>query len=274
MYDLTDRVSPLTKSIQIESRSDLLLMEASSWASFEKVKEGQADVSNRIDESMKLQVVNYQSLRKLVEDEKMGCKNERGLDITFREQDSRLQVSFDDNDHLSGTLDGFGAVICVEVNEDEMKPGHKGLRHAEIYHISDGTLVQSFHGFTVQQIKPGGRKHRVYAVMEDMRSYPTLADMLIDQSLPGCLDCLRILYELANTIAYFHSLEMILKIINDESVVLKRIMDANGVRFQPCLTNVVQARRVSVAVIVYILVTLTLFYFCIHSSKKLRWPLS
>lgn len=221
-------------------------MEASSWASFEKVKEGQVDMSSKIDESMKLQIVNYQSLRKLVEDEKIGCKNEGGLKITFQEQDSRLQVSLDDDGHLSGTLDGFGAVICVEVNKDEMKPGHKGPRHAEIYqHISDGTLVQSFHGFTVQQGESGGHKHRVYAVMEDMRSYPTLADMLINQSLPDCLDFLRTLYELANTIAYFHSLEMILKIINDESVVLKRIIDANGLHFQPCLTNVVQARRVS-----------------------------
>src|SRR5258708_2856203 len=54
---------------------------------------------------------------------------------------------------------------------------------------------------------------------------------------------LRLAYELANTVAYLHSVGIIVKNISDTNVVVVKL--EGGSRLQPRLTNLEQARRVS-----------------------------
>ena len=119
-----------------------------------------------------------------------------------------------------------------------MKIGRSGSRHVEIYkRISVGALVQSFYGICERN----GKK---YAVMEDLRNQPTLAVAIESKLLPNDGSTrMRIAYDLANTIAYLHSVGIIIKSMSDDTVVLRRL---DGGTFQPCLTNLETARMVRI----------------------------
>jgi hypothetical protein len=135
---------------------------------------------------------------------------------------------------FSGTFESK-AVVLSEVNEDEMRFGGRGSRHVEIYkRISVGALVQSFYGICERN----GTK---YAVLEDLRNEPTLANAVEHCLLPDDSQRLRVAYDLANTMAYFHSVGILVKGLSDDTVVLRKLDDD---KFQPCLTNLETARTV------------------------------
>ena len=119
-----------------------------------------------------------------------------------------------------------------------MKIGRSGSRHVEVYkRISVGALVQSFYGICERN----GKK---YAVMEDLRNQPTLAVAIKSNLLPNDSPTrTRIAYDLANTLAYLHSVGIIIKSMSDDNVVLRKL---DGGNFQPCLTNLETARMVRV----------------------------
>jgi serine/threonine protein kinase len=155
--------------------------------------------------------------------------------VDFQESDERLKLT-PDGPGFSGTFGGR-AIVLANVNEDEMKIGRSGSRHVEVYkRISVGALVQSFYGICERN----GKK---YAVMEDLRNQPTLAVAVKSNLLPNDSPTrMRIAYDLANTIAYLHSVGIIIKSMSDDTVVLRRL---DGGTFQPCLTNLETARVVS-----------------------------
>jgi serine/threonine protein kinase len=156
--------------------------------------------------------------------------------VDFPESDERLKLT-PDGPGFSGTFKGR-PIVLANVNEDEMKIGRSGSRHVEVYkRISVGALVQSFYGICERN----GKK---YAVMEDLRNQPTLAVAIKSNLLPNDSPTrIRIAYDLANTIAYLHSVGIIIKSMSDDTVVLRRL---DGGKFQPCLTNLETARMVRV----------------------------
>jgi serine/threonine protein kinase len=156
--------------------------------------------------------------------------------IDFQEGDQRLNI-VPEGPGFSGTFEGR-AIVLANINEDEMKVGRSGSRHVEIYkRISVGALVQSFYGI----YERNGKK---YAVMEDLRNEPTLARAIEDGLLPDDATArIRIAYELANTLAYFHSVGILIKSLSDDTVVLRKLVDGT---FQPCLTNLETARMVRI----------------------------
>jgi len=163
--------------------------------------------------------------------------------IDFPQHDERLKI---DETGDSGTFEGK-AIVLADVNEDQMKVGRHGSRHVEIYkRVSLGTLVQSFYGICERE----GKK---YAVLEDLRGQPTLATAiqhnLLPNDNPACL--LRIAYHLANTVAYFHSVGILIKSLSDVTVVLRGLDGGStghghGQAIEPCLTNIETARTVTV----------------------------
>lgn len=184
---------------------------------------------------------DIQFIRKEVEAEAkqrhaMSINRTPAVKIDFPEGDERLEIT-PDGPRFSGTFEGR-AIVLADVNDDEMKIGRNGSRHVEIYRrISVGALVQSFYGICERN----GKK---YAVMEDLRNEPTLAAAVKSNLLPNDTPTrLRIAYDLANTIAYFHSVGILIKSLSDETVVLRRLEGGN---LQPCLTNLETARMVRV----------------------------
>lgn len=184
---------------------------------------------------------DIQFIRKEVEAEAkqrhaMSINRTPAVKIDFPEGDERLEIN-PDGPRFSGTFEGR-AIVLADVNDDEMKIGRNGSRHVEIYRrISVGALVQSFYGICERN----GKK---YAVVEDLRNEPTLAAAVKSNLLPNDSPTrLRIAYDLANTIAYFHSVGILIKSLSDETVVLRRLEGGN---LQPCLTNLETARMVRV----------------------------
>ena len=158
------------------------------------------------------------------------------LKIDFAENDNRLRLTSDSRGaRFVGTLDGAGPVVCIEAKAANAY-GAGGSTHTEIYkRISRGTLVQAFYGIWMHD-----GKH--FAVMEDLTDQPSLAKAIATKQVPAGLTRLRIVYQLANTVAYFHSVGIILKSLSDEMVVLRNFDQLDKV--QPCLTEIQRARMV------------------------------
>jgi serine/threonine protein kinase len=157
--------------------------------------------------------------------------------ISFRDGDPRLEITgqLEESDYTA-VLQGCGRVICKEIRSDDIRSGW-GSRHVEIYQcISIGTFVQSFYGIAELDGK-------CFAVMEDFRNDQTIAAAIESRDTYGPLACIRFAYELANTVAYLHSVGIIIKNISDTNVVVVKL--EGGSRLQPRLTNLEQARRVS-----------------------------
>jgi serine/threonine protein kinase len=191
-----------------------------------------------IDTGLRQQNNDIQFIRQEVEAEarlrqNLNIQRTSAIKIDFFAGDERLRLVCDESG-TSGTLEGK-AIVLADVNEDEMRVGGRGSRHVEIYkRISVGTFVQSFYGICERD----GKK---YAVLEDLRKEPTLAVAIQNSLLSDETQRLRVAYDLANTMAYFHSVGILLKSLSDDSVVLRRLDDGT---LQPCLTNLETARMV------------------------------
>ncbi|KAF5720071.1 serine threonine kinase [Fusarium mundagurra] len=163
------------------------------------------------------------------------------LQVDFRDSDPRLALTKDPRDDalLSGELfphdsqSGSVKVLCEPVNESLMQYGEKGPRHVLIYaQISANAGVQPFYGIAE-------RFGKRWTVMKDLRDMPTLASTIKSGTWPKPLSQrLSVAYEVAKTMEYLHSVEILVKRLSDRTVVLEEI---DGT-ITPYLTNLESAR--------------------------------
>ena len=159
------------------------------------------------------------------------------IEIEYSEGD-HLQVihTLNDSTDLIATLKGprVRHVICKEIKDFAIKSS----RHVEIYRlVSSSTHVQEFYG-----IAEIGTKR--YAILEDLQNDATLAEGIRSANELNCdLARLYVAYEIASTVAYLHSVGIVVKNISDVNIVLRRREDQQGLR--PCLINLDAARKVS-----------------------------
>ena len=95
------------------------------------------------------------------------------------------------------------------------------------------TQVQGYFGILEQ-------KDRYYNVWEDLSDLPNLYKWLRVNGIPNKLTALRVAYEISSTIAYFHSVQVLLKALSDETVMVRNKEGAAV----PVLTGVERARMV------------------------------
>jgi serine/threonine protein kinase len=167
------------------------------------------------------------------------------LRVDFPEQDLRLQVTKESDKLLSGSLADADSkitkVVCEPVKEDLMKYGEKGPRHVLIYaKLSANTLVHPFYGIAQ-------RSNQRWIVMKDLRQCPSLRDMMRDCKVPkSVLERISIACDIARTMEYLHSVEILVKRLSDTTILLSR---ENNVVI-PYLTNIDRARLVSLSSLV------------------------
>jgi hypothetical protein len=127
-------------------------------------------------------------------------------------------------------------VVCEPVKEDLMRYGEKGPRHVLIYaQLSANTLVHPFYGIAQ-------RFGQRWAVMKDLRECPTLGAAIRDGRLPQfVLERLGIAHDIAKTIEYLHSVEVLVKRLSDKTVLLS----SDHGEVVPYLTDLERARLVS-----------------------------
>lgn len=174
---------------------------------------------------------------KKVQDQKAAGE----LGIDFAETNEDLDVRQESEDFLVGSLKLRGStatqvdVICEPLKEDLMRYGEKGPRHILIYaKISARTLVHQFYG--VAQ-----RYNRRWAVMKDLRKCPSLADAIKTSQMPAStLDRIALAHQIATTVDYLHSVEVLTKRLSDKTVLLSQ----NGDAITPYLTELEKARLV------------------------------
>lgn len=166
------------------------------------------------------------------------------LEITFQESDPRVSVAQQGGDDPpTGTLIiGEGEsinVVFVPIQENLMRYGEKGPRYALIYErLSASTLVHPFYGVAK-------RFGHSWAVMKDMRQFHSLGSAMKAKELPETtLGRIEIAQNIAKTVAYLHSVDILVKRLSDTSVLLS--VDSSGV-MTPYLTNLERARLVSIS---------------------------
>ena len=105
---------------------------------------------------------------------------------------------------------------------------------AKIYSLlAAETQVQGYFGILEQ-------KDRYYNVWEDLSDLPNLYQWLRVNGIPNRLTALRVAYEISSTVAYFHSVQVLLKALNDETIMIRKKEGAAV----PVLTGVERARMV------------------------------
>jgi len=164
---------------------------------------------------------------------------EDGLKIDYRDGDHRLTISTCDDELLTGILsleDGEDVKIAGKpVKKDLGSYGDKGPRHVKIYgKISANTSVHPFYGIAV-------RSGRTWALFKDFRHCPTLSKIIRQDELPqDLLVRLAIAHEIALTMDYLHSVEVLVKRLSDKNVILV----LEGETWKPYLTDLQRARLV------------------------------
>ena len=95
------------------------------------------------------------------------------------------------------------------------------------------TQVQGYFGILEQ-------KDRYYNVWEDLSDLPNLYQWLRGNGILNKLTVLRVVYETSATMAYFHSVHVLLKTLNEEAIMIRNKEGAAV----PVLTGVERARMV------------------------------
>ena len=138
-------------------------------------------------------------------------------------------------DDLIGSLPDGTRVICKNLPQSRAGIEQSISRPAMIYsRLAQGSNVQNYFGILERQ-------GRYYAVMEDVQELPTLDRWLAEHGVPDRLSALTVAYEISSTVAYFHSVQLLVKTISDQKIVLK----TTGETTVPLFTEVERARIVS-----------------------------
>ena len=104
--------------------------------------------------------------------------------------------------------------------------------------MSDLASVQKFFGTTEISSTPSTKSN--FAIMEDVDRYKTLKQTLEDTaSTPSLATRLQIAYEPGKAVAYLHSLSLVIKVLSDSTIRMKK--DDKGL-VAPILTDLDQAR--------------------------------
>ncbi|KAH7220411.1 kinase-like domain-containing protein [Fusarium redolens] len=117
-----------------------------------------------------------------------------------------------------------------------MRVGEKGPRHIAIYSkLSARCLVHPFYGIT----RYNGMR---WLVFQNLRGSPSLASALSDK---GCLeevmDRVKVAADVATTMTYLHSVEILLKSLTDQTVLLV----TENSQLVPYLTEIDRARMMN-----------------------------
>lgn len=168
-----------------------------------------------------------------------------GVEVSFRVDDGRFQVLASISDHpprLSATLDGT-RVICIPSLTGTKHHSSRLPRLIRIYlKISALTLVQPFYGIA----ETSDTRARHWAVMQDLSPYQALGQAIQAKTLPNNIFArLKIAYELSKTVAYLHSVNIVIKCMTDASIILRPVGNDGGTDFEPVLTNLDESREVS-----------------------------
>ena len=142
-------------------------------------------------------------------------------------------MSKESSDEITGTLNNDN-IVCYPISSIQMdcRIGH---RHVTLYSkLSANTLVHPFYGIA-------DRSGKLYAVMQDLRTSKSLGASLEDPQFTDMRDRLRIAYDIAQTLAYLHSVEILIRSLSDKNILLVQ----EGSRWKPILTNLDEARLVS-----------------------------
>jgi hypothetical protein len=143
------------------------------------------------------------------------------------------EVIWEGPNHESGTftISGRDKYICYRLTDSI-----SGKKNLEIYRdIQYGAYVQRYYG--IAKIKTD-----YYAVMEALVEGQNLYTMCSQQSMPHTLQSrLKIAYNIAKTMAWYHRADLLLKSLQDYSVVLQA--SSNG-EFVPYITHVETIRHV------------------------------
>lgn len=126
-------------------------------------------------------------------------------------------------------------VICEPVKSQLGASGEKSTRAVLIYSkISGRTLVQPFYGICEQG-------DHLCGVFKDLRQCPTLSDMIQKHTLPkSTIARLSVACDVARTMDYLHSVEILLKGLSDRTVVIS----STGGQLTPYIINLDTAREV------------------------------
>ena len=160
------------------------------------------------------------------------------LHVDFDVSDPRLDVN-SSNDFIRGKLKASEEcqvdVICEPVTENLVQFGQKRPRYDIIYsRLSENTRVHPFYGIAK-------REKKRYAVFKDMSACSTLSHAIGNGELPTNLAArLAIAREIALTVNYLHSVQIVIKRLSDRSCLLYR----EGEGLIPYLTNLETARLV------------------------------
>jgi hypothetical protein len=163
------------------------------------------------------------------------------LEVNFRRDDGRLKILGRVSDRpprISATLDDM-PVICIPSLTSTKHYSSRLPRLIRIYSkISAMTLVQPFYG--IAEIGDPEFKH--WALMQDLSQNISLAQAIQAKALPKTLpDRLKIAYELSKTVAYLHSVQILIKSMTDANIILRA---GEGNVLEPVVTNLEEAREV------------------------------
>ena len=193
------------------------------------VKSGVSSLQSQMEDIRKQQ----EDMQSII-DEKMMIASMKSASwtITYPPNDQRLKLSGSMRGSIPGTLDGK-AVLCVTVSTT-LIDSRVGPRHVTLYSkLSANTLVHPFYGLAEQG-------DRVLAVMKDLSACKTLGASLGDKTFTMIIDRVRIAYDLAHTLAYLHSVDILVRSLSDENILL---VQSDGT-WKPTLTNLDKARMV------------------------------
>lgn len=145
-----------------------------------------------------------------------------------------FSLAWSDEKHTSGTgtLEGFGKVVCLE-----MQIANTTRTFIDIYRdIQEGAFVQRCLGILRNEKK-------YYVVMEDLEPQLNLAEAISKDRLPeSIVSRLNLVYDLAKTMAWYHRAQLLLKSVSDRSVVLRTLPSGDVC---PVVTGVENSRHVS-----------------------------
>ena len=136
---------------------------------------------------------------------------------------------------LLGSLHDGRGVICKLLHQSRAELEQWMPKPAKIYGLlAEETQVQAYFGILEQE-------GHYYSIWEDLSDEPSLYRWLKDDGIPDRLTALRVAYEISSTMAYFHSVQILLKTLSCETVIVRGKNDAAI----PVLTEIERARMVS-----------------------------
>ncbi|KAF5649642.1 tyrosine kinase catalytic domain protein [Fusarium sp. NRRL 52700] len=251
---ITSQNSMTNKTLEVLWRDSLHRVEKSLlvWTTYltaENTLDSKEDVLKLLDESRlqhdrtdryHAEILDKLSILEDIKNNQEGIGATDDAAVDFEVGDPRLQITTETSEELVGTLrlsDSHSvSIVCTKVKESLMRVGEKGPRHVSIYSkLSARCLVHPFYGIA----RYNGIR---WLVFQDLRGSPSLANALSDERcLQEVMDRVRVAADVATTMTYLHSVEILLKSLTDQTVLLV----TENSQLIPYLTELDRARMMS-----------------------------